>query len=158
MRIIIMKKTYLLFFLLLLLCFKSHIFASNDTTHVFIPDQEQNIVLEDSTSDVPSIVEDNSKGVSIVEETNFQKTFIKMLITLVVIIALVFITFIMFKRLMHTRMKSGNISKSIKILEKRVISPKSVLYLIEVENKKVLIAESHLEIRPIKILNDEKHT
>ena len=46
-------------------------------------------------------------------------------------------------------MQVANNTKAIKILEKRVLSPKSILYLVKVENKKVLISESHMEVRAI---------
>ncbi len=41
------------------------------------------------------------------------------------------------------------INRRIKILERRPLSPKSVLYLIEYDGKRVLIAESQLEVRPL---------
>jgi hypothetical protein len=40
----------------------------------------------------------------------------------------------------------------IKVLEKRILSPKSILYLVEYEGKKVLVSESHLNMK-IKILD-----
>ena len=38
----------------------------------------------------------------------------------------------------------------IQVLEKRMLSPKSILYLIEVEGQKVLVAESQHEIRRLE--------
>lgn len=81
---------------------------------------------------------------------NYRSAFIRMLISLVALMLFIFLTFWAFKRLMRSRIASTNQSRAIKILEKRAISPKSILYLIEVENEKILIAESHLEIRPVE--------
>ena len=53
---------------------------------------------------------------------------------------------------MKSRVQFINNNKSIKILERRTLSPKSALYLIEVNNEKVLISESHVEVRPIQAL------
>ncbi len=41
-------------------------------------------------------------------------------------------------------------SQSIQILEKRMISPKTMLYLIEAEGKQILIAESQLEVKRLE--------
>jgi flagellar biogenesis protein FliO len=39
--------------------------------------------------------------------------------------------------------------RSINILEKRALSPKSILYIVEIGNKKILIAESQVEVRAL---------
>lgn len=36
-----------------------------------------------------------------------------------------------------------------------MISPKTMLYVIEVEGKRILVAESHLEVRPISEIGNE---
>lgn len=46
------------------------------------------------------------------------------------------------KKALHTRMQQMNLTSSIKILEKRSLSPKSSLYLIDVLGKGVLIGET----------------
>ncbi|MBX7065689.1 MAG: flagellar biosynthetic protein FliO [Parachlamydiales bacterium] len=76
-------------------------------------------------------------------------TFAKMFITLIVLVALLFITYWFLRRLIQNRLQKGVGNSSIQILEKRMISPKTMLYLIEVEGKKTLIAESHLEIKRV---------
>lgn len=77
-------------------------------------------------------------------------TFIKMLLTFAVLILLLFGTYWFIRRLVSLRLQRGVGSPSIQILEKRMISAKTMLYLVEVENKKVLLAESHLEIKRIE--------
>ena len=51
---------------------------------------------------------------------------------------------------MRVRLTQANLTKNIKILEKRAISPKSLLYIVEIDGKKILISESNLEVRKIK--------
>jgi flagellar biogenesis protein FliO len=72
---------------------------------------------------------------------------IKMFLTLIALIALFAVTFWFLRRIIQNKMKKGCGADSIRIIEKRMISPKSMLYLVEVDGKKVLLAESHLEIR-----------
>lgn len=77
-------------------------------------------------------------------------TFIKMMLTFAVLILLLFGTYWFIRRLVQMRLQKGVGKASIQILEKRMISAKTMLYLIEVENKKVLLAESQLEIKRIE--------
>ncbi|OGN61311.1 MAG: hypothetical protein A3F40_02130 [Chlamydiae bacterium RIFCSPHIGHO2_12_FULL_27_8] len=87
----------------------------------------------------------------------FKGAFFKMLFMLFALIALIFITFWLFKRFSKVKMHQINLTKNIKILEKRPLSPKTMLYLIEVNGKKLLISESNLEVRPIKDLEIKEH-
>lgn len=73
----------------------------------------------------------------------FAIEFFKMLATLAFLISLIFIFAWFFKRLMNARVEQANALSSIKILERRNLSPKTLLYVLEVQDKKILIAESH---------------
>jgi flagellar biogenesis protein FliO len=73
----------------------------------------------------------------------------KMFFVLFGLIALLAITYWFLRRLIQNRLQKGTGNSAIQILEKRMISPKTMLYLVEIENKKVLIAESHLEIKSV---------
>ncbi|MCH9631421.1 MAG: hypothetical protein S4CHLAM37_14440 [Chlamydiia bacterium] len=84
---------------------------------------------------------------------SYEKAFIKMIFILVVILGVVFVVFYLFKRFSGSRMAISNHSKSIKIIEKRAISPKSMLYLVEIGGQKILLAESQLEIRNVSDLS-----
>ena len=81
----------------------------------------------------------------------FKGTFIKMMLSLLAVIVLGIITFIMFKRITRTRFIQANNNMAVKVLEKRILSPKSIIYLVEYEGVKALISESHLDVN-IKIL------
>ncbi len=83
------------------------------------------------------------------EVTNsYEGAFIRMLVTLLGILFLVFATFWILRRLGAGRFKMGS-GHLINILEKRPLSPKSMLYIVEIGNKKVLIAESQVEVRAL---------
>jgi flagellar biogenesis protein FliO len=83
------------------------------------------------------------------EMTNsYEGAFIRMLVTLLGILFLVFATFWILRRLGAGKFKMGS-GRLINILEKRPLSPKSMLYIVEIGNKKVLIAESQVEVRAL---------
>jgi flagellar biogenesis protein FliO len=86
-------------------------------------------------------------------EVEFKSVFFKMLFTLIALVVLIVVSFYFFKRFSKMKFSSQNQNSNIKIIEKRVLSPKSILYLIEIDGKKSLISESHLEVRKIKDLD-----
>ena len=78
----------------------------------------------------------------------------KMFISLIVIVVVLYATLWFLRRLIQNRLEKGSDSSSIQILEKRMLSPKTMLYLVEIDNKRVLLAESQLEIKKITEQND----
>ncbi len=80
---------------------------------------------------------------------SYEATFIKMLITLGGLLALVFLTIWIIRKASNGRFGSLGNQKKIIILEKKPLSPKTLLYLIELDGKKILISESQLEVRTI---------
>lgn len=84
---------------------------------------------------------------------SYETAFIKTIIVLVGLLVLVILTVWMFRKISHGRLRGMNVLKTVKILEKRPLSPKSMLYLIEVGGKQVLISESQLEVRSITTLD-----
>jgi flagellar biogenesis protein FliO len=77
-------------------------------------------------------------------------TFLKMLLSLVILIALLGATYWFLRRIIQQRLQKGVGDAAIQIVEKRMISPKTILYLIEVNGKKILLAESQLEIKRLE--------
>ena len=77
--------------------------------------------------------EESPDSISSAYQPQYKPAFLKMFFILFALLALVFLTFWIFKKFTHIRLHQGNLTKSIKILEKRAISPKSFLYLIEIE-------------------------
>ncbi len=84
---------------------------------------------------------------------SYETAFIKTIVVLVGLLVLIILTVWMFRRISNGRIRGMNVLKSVKILEKRPLSPKSMLYLIEVGGKQVLIAESQLEVRNLATLD-----
>ena len=76
--------------------------------------------------------------------------FTKMLLTLAALVVLLLLSYWLIRKLFQNRLQKSNSNASIQILEKRMISPKTMLYLIEVDEKKILIAESHLEVKRLE--------
>ena len=111
-------------------------FAQQDPTHP-LSNQEQ------------SQPKDTDYFNSVDAPVTYKGTFVKMMLTLLALIVLIVISVWMLRRISHGRMKQMNYGRTIKIIERRPLSAKSVLYLVEISGKKVVIAESQLDVRPI---------
>jgi len=79
---------------------------------------------------------------------SYEGAIIKMLLTLFGLVAMVVITVWFLKKLSQGKIGAFG-KKQISILERRPLSPKTVLYVVEVSGKQVLIAESHLEVKAL---------
>jgi flagellar biosynthetic protein FliO len=75
-------------------------------------------------------------------EDRFISNFINMLTSLGLIIALIFIVSWILKRFLNTRIQQINTQSTIKIIERRALTPKTCIYLLEIEDKRIVIAES----------------
>ena len=135
-----MLKKMIIFILLA----SSSVFGSQEKTITFTPSE---------------LATQNQKSIISSEETekqftspDFHHTFFKMLSLLGAIIVLFAITLWSFKKLTKSRINALNDRNSIKVLEKRILSPKSILYLVEYDGKKALVSESHLDMK-IKFLD-----
>ena len=81
--------------------------------------------------------------------------FMKMMITLsFILISLVALGWVL-KRVLKTRMDVANATSEIKILERRIVSPKSSIYLIKVRHKEIVIAESAAGIQSLAVFGSE---
>lgn len=76
--------------------------------------------------------------------------FAKMILTLVALVALMFASYWFVRKLLQNRLQKGSLHSRIQILEKRMISSKTMLFLIEVDKRKILIAESQLELKRLE--------
>lgn len=108
---------------------------------IYVPDQKGDLTalndaVENTMTQMPS--------------SDYGGALIKMFLSLIVLVALLYATVWFLRRLVQQRLQKGSDSQSIQILEKRMISPKTMLYLIEVDGKKTLIAESHLEVKRLE--------
>lgn len=75
-------------------------------------------------------------------EDRFISDFMNMLASLGLIIALIFIVSWFLKRFLNTRIQQMNTTSAIKIVERRALTPKSSIYLLEVNDRTMVIAES----------------
>jgi len=114
---------------------------------VFIPDEQGNLMA--TATSVAEVV-------SPMPPTDLGMALIKMFLTLLALIALLFASYWFLRRLIQNRLQKGVGKQSIEILEKRMISPKTMLYIIRVQNKNILLAESHLEIKNLENFPIEK--
>ncbi len=76
--------------------------------------------------------------------------FVKMFLTLIALILLMVGSFWFLRRLVRSRFNRSSGEQMIHVLEKKMISPKSMLFLVEVDGQKILLAESQHEIRRLQ--------
>ena len=80
---------------------------------------------------------------------NYGASFMKMIIALVVIFVAVAIVIWLIKNFSRGRFARGAGPRRIEIIERRALSQKSVLYLLEVDGARVLVSESQNEVRTL---------
>lgn len=112
---------------------------------VYIPDENGEI----AAFTPPAALEPLESLAQATPPGDYGAAFAKMIVTLVALVALLAVTFWFLRRLVQRRLERGVGDRIIQIREKRMISPKTMLYVVEVEGKKVLLAESHLEVKKI---------
>ena len=83
---------------------------------------------------------------------NYQASLMKMFFMLILLIAFLILTVWLLRKFLNARMQLASQGKSIQILERRTISPKSILYLIEIDGENFLISESQVQIQKIEKL------
>lgn len=105
------------------------------------------------TADANGNLLDSDPTFSDIPPEEYGAVFAKMLLTFLALIALMVGTYWFLKRLIRSRSEKNVRNLSIQLLEKRMISSKSALYLIEVEGQKILLAESQHEIRRLQNWN-----
>lgn len=136
-------KRYLLIYLFLL--FSSFLFAEEIQNHSATPSEYPSFSHEVEHSNTI----DSSGG----QISDFQEKFFRMIYLLALLVGLMIAASWILKKMMKTRISQMNVESSIKVLETRSLSPKSILYLVEVEGKRMIIAESHLKIEKITSLD-----
>ena len=104
-----------------------------------------NTVYEEVTNDAaPDPIEDVSPPTA-----NYSQALTKMILTFLALLILFGVSYWLMKRAGRNRMRNMNNLKAIKIRERRPISPKTTLYLIELSGKEILVAESQHEVRAL---------
>jgi flagellar biogenesis protein FliO len=80
---------------------------------------------------------------------SYEGAFLKMFLTLIGLLLSLVAAMWALKRLTQSRLNSNGFNSSLKILERKPLSPKTMLYLVEMGNKRFMIAESQLEVRKL---------
>ena len=97
-------------------------------------------------ADAPPLPEDFlvniPQNVQELDEGQFWRSFINMLASLGLIVALILIAGWFFKRVLHTRIEQLNTTSAIKIVDRRTLTPKTTIYLLNIDGKQLAIAES----------------
>jgi len=90
-------------------------------------------------TEVPYLVEETKT----VEAPTFYAEFLHMLWSLGLILGVFIAIAYVLKRIMHAKVEKANVTCGIKILERRALSQKTSLYVIQVGNVDALIADTH---------------
>lgn len=92
---------------------------------------------------------------SLAEAPDYASAFTRMLLALFVVIALLFATYWFLRKWTQGRFSfSHGATEKIRLVEKKILSNKSILYLIDVKGEEVLIVESHAEVRRLHTLKN----
>jgi flagellar biogenesis protein FliO len=122
---------------------------------VFVPNEKGELVAQ---TNPPTEIPTESVPPVEMPPGEYGMMFVKMFLTLIALVALLGGSVWFLRRLIQQRMQRKGSGQRIHILEKRMISPKTMLYLVEVDSEKVLLAESHLEVRRIHNLHPTSTT
>ena len=101
----------------------------------------------DTTTEVPSV-----SPIDMVP--GYEGAFLKMFLALIGLIVAIFFTVWLLKKITQGKWSGGNSNRAIKIIEKRPLSPKTMLYIIDVDGQQSVIAESQLEIKHLMNLEE----
>lgn len=93
----------------------------------------------------------------IAQDSRFMAEFFYMMLMLGLLIGLVIFASYILRRLTSTRMEALNTTSSIKILERRSLSQRSQIYLVEVEERQFMIAENPSSITALEVAPLEKN-
>jgi flagellar biogenesis protein FliO len=89
---------------------------------------------------------------------SYEGALVKMIATVIGLGAFVALTVWVLRKLGQGRFRGFGSSRSIQVIERKPLSPKSMLYLVEIGHQKFLIAESQLEVRQIGIIEELSET
>lgn len=81
------------------------------------------------------------------EPPTYEGAFLKMILVLLLLLFIIFFGIWVIRRLSRSRLRMFKEPKHIRIIDRRPLSAKTALYLIEVGDKRVLVAESQLEVK-----------
>jgi flagellar biosynthetic protein FliO len=124
-------NTFLKYFLFLLVLICSNVVAQETNTPAPAP------VKQESPFSVTELQNQATNG-----EDHFFRDLMNMFASLGLIIIVIFIASWFMKRILNTRLQQMNATSEIKILERRSLTPKTAIYLVEIGGKGMALAES----------------
>lgn len=89
---------------------------------------------------------------------SYEGAFVKMIATVIGLVLFVLLTIWTLRKIGQGRFRGIGGNRSIQVIERKPLSPKSMLYLVEVGHQKFLIAESQLEVRQLGIIEELSET
>jgi len=122
------------------------------------PSIEKKEILEDDALSSFEKWETDKKGVEEEQRGQLRKTWIKMLYTLVGIIAFLAIGAWAIKRFAPGSIKTKGSSKRIQVIERAAISPKAVITIVEIDEKEYAICESQTALAVLGSLSKKIET
>jgi flagellar biogenesis protein FliO len=116
---------------------------------------------DDTQTPVPTQVtpsadtQDNQAPISPEASTSsYESAFLKMMVTLGAFIFLILLSVWMIRRISSGRFRQGGSTRSFKIIDRRPLSAKTMLYVVEIEGKRVVLSESQLEVRTLTTVEE----
>ena len=104
------------------------------------------------------VIEEPAKELVQEETFNVQDKVYRIVLTLGGLIFVIFLISFFFKKLARQRLDSANSSSGIKILERRALSPKTMLYIIRAYDKTILIGDASGELVTLAELTPENES
>ena len=122
-----------------------------------VPSQNENSTINTSSDEVHTedLKKDDVEG-----DSRFFQEFLSMLFSLGIILGAIFFLMWILRRMMNVRIEKVNLTSAIKVLERRPLSPKTTIYILNIYGKAVTIADSHngvtlLSKGPLPLAMDE---
>lgn len=141
-----MKKYFLKTVILLLGLCASYGYAENPSPESSMQSlNTESSAVQNSTLNQPSHPPKNYFDIRVDDKENdrFLGEFINMLTTLGIIIVIILIATWFLKKMVNTRIQQLNTTSYIKIVEKRTLTPRTSLYLLDIHGKGFILAESN---------------
>lgn len=148
-----MIKNKLQFALYILLSFFQTVYGQSSAFEA--PVQNQEWVQQSPSFEEDYFLNEPDRAPATKEKDNFQAKFLNMLFILGLLVGFMILASWALKKMMRSRLTQINQVSAIKVLETRQLSPKSALYLIEVEGQALLIGESQTGLTHLASFSSE---
>ncbi len=128
------------FFYIFLLLFSLTIMPKNASADSVDLVNNQESLIETPTDSQEVMIFDDESDSNV--ELSYWKEFIRMMVVLGIILGVVLVIAWLLRNFLNSRVKTINENNIIKLIERRNLSQKSMLYLVEVYQKQYLIGDS----------------